>query len=845
MFGISLRSLLSHKLRLALTTIAVILGVSFVAGTFILTDTINATFTSIFATANAGVAVTVHGRPIAGDSGGIGGGQNHPIPTSLLSTVRKVDGVKDAVGNIFREGATLIGHNGKPIGGNGPPTFGANWITDANISPYHLRKGTPPQGPTDVVIDAGTATKNDLAVGDSLPIVFIGGVEEHFTITGVAGYGTSDNLAGATIALFTESTANRVLEAQNKYDSILVSAQSGVTDVVLRERLAAALPSYAVAETGQQAAAAAEQSTEPTISTFIGTPLLVFAFISLFVGSFLIINTFNILVAQRTRELALLRALGATRAQVMTSVLVEAAVTGVVASILGFFVGILIARALLSVFGSASTGGVTLVPRTFIVAVLVGTIVTVIAATLPARRATRIAPVAALAEALPETQPLPRRRIAIGLIIFVLGCAALVTGLFTSAGLKLQLIGAGFLGVFLGVALLAPVLVVPVATVLGWPVAHSRGAAGILAGQNARRNPRRTALTAAALMIGLALVTCVAVLTDSVRVSTNDAIQGAFRADFIVFTQGPDFNTQAAQALAQDPTLRDVTEVRGTSVLIRGSSQGIAAIDPANLGSVLALSMVSGTASAIAATNTAIVDSTEATASNVHLGQLVTFNFPQGGSVPIRIGGIYTANALVSGYMVSLATMEPNVPAARDAIVLANAASGVSPSQAEKALHQDVKAFPLLMAMSRSEYRSFVGAGLDSFLNLIYTLLAFAIIIAVLGIANTLILSVLERTREIGLLRALGMTRSQTRSMVRWESVIISLLGAVLGLSVGLGLGVAVSGSLHDLGITEIAVPGTNLILYAIIAGVFGVVAAIFPTIRASRVDILRAIATE
>jgi putative ABC transport system permease protein len=376
-------------------------------------------------------------------------------------------------------------------------------------------------------------------------------------------------------------------------------------------------------------------------------------------------------------------------------------------------------------------------------------------------------------------------------------------------------------------------------------VAHVRGAAGILAGQNARRNPRRTALTAAALMIGLALVTCVAVLTDSVRVSTNDAIEGAFRADFIVFTQGPDFNTQAAQALQQDPSLADVTEVRGTSVLIRGSSQGIAAIDPANLGSVLSLTMVSGMASAIASANTAIVDSTEANASGVRLGQLVTFNFPQGASVPVRIGGIYTANALVSGYVVSLATMEPNVPAARDTIVLANAANGVSPSQAEVALHHDVKAFPLLMAMSRSEYRTFVGASLDSFLNLIYTLLAFAIIIAVLGIANTLILSVLERTREIGLLRALGMTRSQTRSMVRWESVIISLLGAVLGLAVGLGLGVAVSGSLHDLGITEIAIPGSNLIFYAIIAGVFGVVAAIFPTIRASRVDILRAITTE
>jgi putative ABC transport system permease protein len=843
--GVSLRSLLSHKLRLALTTIAVILGVSFVAGTFILTDTINATFTSIFATANAGVAVTVHGHPIAGESGGVGGGQNHPIPTSLLAGVRAIPGVKDAVGNIFREGATLIGHDGKPIGGNGPPTFGANWISDSGISPYRLRSGAAPEQPTDVVVDAGTAAKHGLAVGQSLPIVFLGGVEEHFTITGIAGYGTSDNLAGATIALFTEATAERVLDGQSKYDSILVSAQSGVTDVVLRERIAAALPGYAEAETGQQAAAAAEQSTESTISTFIGTPLLVFAFISLFVGSFLIINTFNILVAQRTRELSLLRALGATRAQVMTSVLVEAAVTGFVASILGFLAGILIARALLSVFGSAATGGITLLPRTFIVAVLVGTIVTIIAATLPARRATRIAPVAALAEALPETQPLPRRRIAVGLAIFVVGCAALVTGLFTSNSVTLQLIGAGFLGVFLGVALIAPLLVVPVATVLGWPVRRLRGASGLLAGENARRNPRRTALTAAALMIGLALVTCVAVLTDSVRVSTNNAIEGTLRADFIVFTQGPDFNTQAATALSQDSNLTDVTEVRTTSVLIRGSSQGISAIDPSNLGRVLSLTMISGDASAIAATNTAIVDKTEATASNVHMGQLVPFNFPQGATVRMRIGGIYTANALVSGYIVSLATMQPNVPTARDSIVLANAASGVSLSRAASALHQEVKEFPLLMAMSRSQYRTFVGASLDSFLNLITTLLAFAIIIAVLGIANTLALSVLERTREIGVLRALGMTRSQTRSMVRWESVIISLLGAVLGLTVGLGLGVVVAGSLHDLGITSVSVPGGNLILYAVAAGVFGVLAAIIPTIRAARVDVLRAIATE
>ena len=845
MLKISLRSLLSHKLRLALTTLAVILGVSFVAGTFILTDTINATFTNIFSAANAGVAVTVHGHPIAGEESAIGGARNHPVPTSLLATVRGVGGVKNAVGNIFRNGATLIGSDGKQIGGNGAPSFGANWIPDSDISPYHLRSGSAPQHPGDVVVDAGTATKHHLSVGESIPIVFAGGVEEHFTITGIAGYGTSDNLAGATIVLFTEATAERVLEGQGKYDSILASSQSGVTDLNLRDRIAAALPGYAEATTGQAAAAAAEQATEATISTFIGTPLLVFAFISLFVGSFLIINTFNILVAQRTRELALLRALGATRAQVMRSVLVEASITGFVASVLGFCAGILIASLLLSLFGSAASSGLTLLPRTFVVAVIVGTIVTVLAATLPARRATRISPVAALAEALPETQGLPRRRIIAGAAILALGCACLVAGLFAGTDSALQLVGAGFLGVFLGVALLAPLLVRPIATVLGWPVRKLRGAAGLLAGENARRNPRRTALTAAALMIGLALVTCVAVLTDSVRASTNNAIAGAFRADFIVFHQGPAFNTQAADALRRDPKLTDVTEVRTTSVLIKGSSQDIAAIDPSNLGSVLSLTMLGGQASAIATRDVALVDSSEATSSNLQVGDMVVVNFPQGAIVRLHVGGIYKANALVSGYLVSLATIQPNVPTARDQLVLANAAPTVSQGDAKAALNHDVSAYPLLLAKTRDEYRAFVGASLDSFLNLITTLLAFAIIIAVLGIANTLALSVLERTRELGLLRALGMTRSQTRSMVRWESVIISLLGAVLGLVVGTALGVIVTSALKNLGIDTISIPGGNLILYAVAAGVFGVLAAIVPTIRAARVDILRAITAD
>ena len=511
MIGVSLRSLLSHKLRLALTTIAVILGVSFVAGTFILTDTINATFTSIFATANAGVAVTVHGRPIAGQSGGIGGGQNHPVPTSLLATVRAVPGVKDAVGRLFREGATLIGHNGKPIGGNGPPTFGANWITDSAhlaVSPAqrHARRRSrltswsmrAPRRRTGSRLDSRCRSSSSVASRNTSPSP---------ASRGTAARTTS---AGATIALFTESTAERVLDGQNKYDSILVSAQSGVTDVVLREHIAAALPSYAEAETGQQAAAAAEQSTELTRSARSSARRCSSSRSSrCSSAAFLIINTFNILVAQRTRELALLRALGATRAQVMTSVLVEAALTGI-----GGVDPRLRRRhshrtrrcCRSSARRRRAASPCCLAPSSSRCSSARSSPSS--PRRLPARRATRIAPVAALAEALPETQPLPRRRIAIGLVIFVLGCAALVTGLFTSAGVEAAAHRRRLPG---GVPRRRAAR--PAAGRAGGDGARVAGGAhlaerpGCSPDENARRNPRRTALTAAALMIGLALVT--------------------------------------------------------------------------------------------------------------------------------------------------------------------------------------------------------------------------------------------------------------------------------------------------------------------------------------------------
>lgn len=846
MLKVTVSSLLSHKLRLVLTTIAILIGVASVSGTLIFIDTINSTFNSIFQAANSGVAVTVRGHELRGSGNSIGGAGRNPIPTSLLAPVRSVPGVQNAVGVIFRDGATLIGPDGKPIGGNGPPTFGANWVTDSQISPYHLRSGSAPTRAGDVVIDAGTASSNNLRLGQTVSIAFTAAPVQMFTITGIAGFGNSNSLAGATISLFTEATAERVLDGQNKYDEIDVSARSGVSDTALRDRIASQLPSYAEAQTGQQAAQAAQQSTEATISTFIGTPLLVFAGIFLFVGSFLIVNTFNILVAQRTRELALLRALGATRRQVLTSVLVEATLTGLVASAIGVLVGLGIASALEALINAPPGTKLSLQPRSFIVGIAVGVVVTVLAATFPARRATRVPPVAALREALPDTQSVPRRRIVSGAVVLGLGCVLFGIGVSGATSASLELLGAGVLAIFIGVAMLAPLVVGPIAEVLGWPVQRLRGVAGLLARENARRNPRRTALTAAALMIGLALVTSVAVLTDSFRASSDAAIEGALKGDFIVFDKnGGDFSPAVATALKSNAKVRDVTELRSSTILIGSASQQITAADPVAAQATLSLEMSSGDQNSIATTNTAVVDSAEATSHNLHVGSQVTVGFPEGANLTLRVGGVYKQNAIAQGYLVSLATLRPFVSSATDAALLVNAAQGTTLQDAESSLKSQLKQFPLVDAMSRSEYRDFVGKQIDSFLNLITGLLFLALVIAVLGIVNTLALSVLERTREIGLIRALGMTRGQTRSMVRWESVLISLIGAVLGLVVGVAIGVALASALHNLGIDHVAVPGGNLLYYAIVAGLFGVLAAIFPALRASRLDVLQAIYAE
>ncbi|HEX4578540.1 MAG TPA: ABC transporter permease, partial [Candidatus Dormibacteraeota bacterium] len=568
MLKVTLRGLLAHKLRLSLTAVAIVLGIAFVSSTFVVGDTINNVFGAIFTDANQGIAVVVEGQTLAGASQDIGGGQRLPVPAALVPTVRQVSGVKEADGVIFRTGATLLSASGKPIGGNGPPTFGANWV-NSPTSAYHLRSGHAPQAADDIVVDAATAAANGIHVGQTIQMVFNGGPRQPFVVSGIAGYGSADNVAGATITLFTTPTAMRVLDTQGNFDQISVLSASGVTDATLRDRIARVLPTNMVAQTGSAQANQQKQATQSIIN-ILSTALLVFGLIALFVGSFLIVNTFTILIAQRSRELALLRAVGATRRQVMVSVLIEASITGVVASAIGAGLGILLAIGLARLLGfSLTNGGLTVTPRSIIVSIVVGTVVTVLAAILPARRATRVTPMAALRDAVPEAQPLTRRRIVGGAITAAIGVILLGIGLFTNTGQTLPLLGAGTLALFIGVAYLAPLLVRPVAGALGSPLARLRGVPGRLARENAIRSPRRTASTAAALMIGVALIAAVAVIAASFKASGESAIAGSVNAQLLVTdtTSQVGFSNNDATTLRADPRLAEVTEVRANSIV--------------------------------------------------------------------------------------------------------------------------------------------------------------------------------------------------------------------------------------------------------------------------------------
>ncbi|HEX3620701.1 MAG TPA: FtsX-like permease family protein [Acidimicrobiales bacterium] len=841
-----LKGIFAHKLRLFLTAFAVVLGVSFVAGTFVLTDTINHTFDVLFHTINAGVDVSVRAASGFGNDNSTGTSRD-TVSASVLDTVKKVPGVAVAEGAVGGY-AQLVDKSGKAITTAGAPTLGVSWTANPDLSPLRLRSGREPRKDGEVVVDAGTAKAHKLAVGDQVKILFQG-PSENFTIVGVTGFGSADNLAGATLAAFDVTTAQRVLGKVGAFDSIDVKATSGVSTLTLRDRVAGVLPPGVEVVTSQQVADESAKQVQQALS-FLGTALLVFAGISLFVGGFIILNTFSILVAQRTRELALLRALGASRRQVMLSVVAEAGVVGLFASIVGLGLGILVAiglQSLLKAFGiDLPTSGTKVLPRTVIVSLIVGLVVTVLSSIASARRASKIPPMAALQGAGVEQGGSLRRRATVGVIVAVLGAAAMLRGLFAGGSGALPLLGLGAAVVFVGVALLSPLASGPMARVIGAPLPRMAGVSGVLGRQNAMRNPRRTAATAAALTVGLALVATVSVLAASIKSSAADVVDKYLAADYIVGASGfnPTISTDLAARLSKAPELAAVSALQTGEWKSQGQTRTLDGGDPATLGQVLKLDVTAGDIGGLSR-GELLVDETEFKDKHYKIGEIVPMTFARTGTQDIRVAGTYAKNDLLGNYLVSTATYDANFTDRLDFVVLAKAAPGVAPATSRAAVEAVAKDFPNVDVRDQAQFKKQQEQQVNKVLGLVTALLALSIIIALFGIVNTLALSVFERTRELGLLRAVGMARRQVRSMIRGESVIIAVLGAVLGLAVGVLFGWAIVAGLSDQGITHVVVPGGQLVLYVVLAAIAGVVAAVFPARRAARLDVLAAISSQ
>jgi putative ABC transport system permease protein len=843
MWKVTIKGLLAHKLRLALTALAIVLGITFVTGTYVLTDTLHNTFTTLFNNIYQHVDLQVRAKAEFKGQGGIGA--RPPISESIQPKVSAVAGVKDAVGGVSGY-AQFVAPSGKAVTTGGAPTLGLSFNPNPQMSSLRLTNGAAPAGPHEVAMDAATADKYDFKVGDHVAIL-LPGPPQKFTISGIVRFGTANNLAGATIAAFDLPTAQQLFNRVGLYDQVDVLARPGVDKARLQQRIAAVLPAGVEVVTGQTVANESSSAIDQALS-FFNVALEVFAFIALFVGGFTIFNTFTIIVGQRTRELALLRILGASRRQVFLSVLGESAVVGLVASVLGLCLGVAAAyglEALLSSFGiTLPSGGLVFLPRTAIVGIVVGVLVTIVSAVSPARRAVRIPPVAAIAEVALGTPVSSRRRTVVGSSILLLGVAALVVGLTQPA---IALVGLGAFAIFIGAAMLAPLVARPMASAIGRPFERI-GVAGRLGRLNSMRSPRRTAQTAAALMVGLALVSTMAVFGASVSKSATGSIDQAISAEYIVSPAqsgaNSGFSGSVADALRRVPGVTVVSSVLVGQFLFRASLSQLTGLSPDQLSKTVILRMASGVGAPALAAGKLLIDTTTANKDHLSVGSTVPVRFALTGSKNMRIGGIFKPNTLIGSFVVGERFFRSNFSDALPVAVLVRTSAPVSAS-GKAALEAALTSYPGLKVQTEAEFVKSQQNQVNQLLGLIYALLALAVLIALIGVVNTLMLSVLERTHEIGLLRAVGMLRRQVRSMVRSEAVILSVFGAILGVIIGTCLGIAFSASLKQQGITDIAVPITSLVLFLIIAALLGLAAAVAPARRAAKLDVLAAIASE
>ncbi len=843
MWRVTLTSLRAKKLRLITTALAVMLGVAFMAGTLVLTDTLGRTFDGLLANANQGTDAYVRSSNAVTD----GLISVRPrITASLAETISHVPGVTGAAGYV--EGyAQVVGKDGKVLGNpsQGAPTIGASWTTVPELNPYHVVEGTPPSAPTDVVIDKHTADDGDLHVGDQITILSKS-TPEVFTIAGIAKFGTADSMGGTQASLFASDTAQRLLAEPGQVDAIRVLAANGTSQAELADRITPTLPSGTEVLTGAEITKEQQADTRKQMG-FITTFLMVFADIAILVGAFIIANTFSIIVAQRSREMALLRAVGASRKQVLRSVLAEAAVVGLFASVLGLFAGLGVAAGIKGLFGAIGFeipgGPVVVTTKTVVMALITGIGVTIGSAWLPARRASKVAPVAAMRAQDVEAGRSSKRRTVSGLGITGVGVAALAAGL-SGAGVTLVLLGA--LAVFVGIAVLGPLLARPAVRVLGAPL-RLRGTTGSLARENAMRNPKRTAATASALMIGVGLVAFITIFAASTKQSISGSADRKLHADYIVdsglFDEGG-LSPALTAALSAHSEFAAVTGLRMTPTLVDGRISTLEAVDATAVSQIVDLGTVTGDVTKLGADGIAVLDTT-AKSHGWKLGDTIPVTFAKTGATPFTIRAIFTdSEEWVGKQFVSTQAFDANVSDQFDTKIFVKAAPGVSKSEARAIVESESQGYALAKVQTFAEFKASMAAQINQILTLVYALLGLAVIIALMGIANTLALSIFERTRELGLLRAVGMSRRQVRATIRWEAVIIAMLGTTLGLGIGMFFGWAMVQALASQGITTFVVPVSQLAVVVVIAALAGLTAAILPARRAAKLDVLTAIAS-
>ncbi len=853
---VALKGLAFRRGRTLLTTVAIVIGVAMVSGTYVLTDTISAAFDSIFQSSYANTSAVISGKSVVSNSAS----GNATVPESTLAKVRKLPSVQEAAGAIFDTNGTtdraqLLDKQGNAISIGGAPNFGFGFDPKATrFNPMQLTAGRFATKDDEVVIDKGTADKYGYAVGDKIGVSARGPTRE-FTISGIAKFGSVNSLGGATIAVFNVPTAQRLTGKEGEFDIVFLAANPGFGTSELISQVRPLLPPATQVQSGAQQAASQAKDTEDALQ-FIRYFLLAFAGIAVIVGAFVTFNTISITVAQRIREFATLRSLGASRRQVLRSVLIESFFTGLLASVVGLFAGLGLAKGLNALFSALDVSlpetGLVFATRTIIVSLVLGVGVTVLSSLIPAVRATRIPPVSAMREGatLPPTRVSKRRGLVVG-ILAVITAALLAYGSFGEAGTGTSLLYVlgGCLALFFVVGLSASRAVGPLAEVVGAPARRFAGEAGRLASENATRNPVRTARTAAALMVGLALVTIVATLGAGLRNSDRKTLEDTVTADYVVTSKNgfDPFPQAAGDALARAPGVTGSADMRQDRANIFGEDKSVSSVPP---GFTRFFDLyLGGDAARIAdglGAHGAIVDGNYADDANLHVGSRFRIQTPSGRHLALQVEGITSPptiqkiDPLIGKVVISQAAFDGSFPRPQNQFAFADMHGGATDANTA-ALKSSVKDFSDAKVETKAGWVDTRSGGVDQLLNLLYVLLALSVVVSLFGMVNTLVLSVFERTREIGMLRAVGMKRRQVRRMIRQESVITALIGAGLGLPLGVFLAAVITKVLSTEGIS-FSLPVGSLIVFTIVAIGAGIAAAVVPARRAAKLEILGAL---